>query len=330
MEDITRLKSDILTVASISNVNVDDTKFNLLLEDVLSNYNIERLTKLNAENDFTEKFKLYLNGKRIEGLSEITLKNYGYELVRFANYTNKPISTITTQDIREYLSSYDNIKNSTLGSKVTVLKSFFMWLQKEEYILKNPTLKIPTPKKDINLPKSLNTDEVELIRDSCETLQEQVIIELLISTGCRLSEISHLNKNDIDMASRSIRVFGKGSRERTVFLSSKAFFVLNKYLNSRKDNCEALIVTVRHPIRQLSNRGIQYIVKRIAKRSGIKKDIHCHSFRHTFSQNMVDSGVDIVDLQYILGHSSCDTTTKIYGRISEERKRNAFKKYHTI
>lgn len=330
MEDIVRLKSDILTVTSISNVNVDDVKFNMLLEDVLGNYNIERMTNKNTENDFKEKFLLFLNGKRIEGLSEITLKNYGYELVRFGNFINKPVGSVTTSDIRNYLSSYEFIKNSTLATKITVMKSFFTWLQKEEYILKNPTLKIPTPKKEISLPKSLTIDDVELLRDACDNLQERVILEIFLSSGARLSEISNLNIKDVDFNNRSIRVIGKGSKERIVFLSPKANYILNKYLNSRNDNCEALIVTVRSPIRRLTNSGYQYIIKRIAKRSGIDKNIHIHKMRHTFSQNMIDAHVPIESLQSLLGHASPDVTLKFYGSVSDDRKRNDFNRYHNI
>lgn len=330
MEDITRLKGDILTVASISNVDVDDVKFNKLLEDVLCNYDISRVTKQNIENDFEEKFKLYLNGKRIEGLSEITLKYYGYELVRFASYINKPLATVTTSDIRGYLSTLKNIKNSTLASKITIFKSFFTWLQKEEYILKNPTLKIPTPKQERSLPKSLTPDEVEVLRFACINLQEQMILEMFLSTGCRLSEIANLKIKDVNLNNRSIKVRGKGSKERTVFLSNKAFFILNKYLDSRNDDCESLIVTIRKPIRRLSNRGYQYTIKKLAERSGIKKNIHVHRFRHSFSQSLIDSQIPIEVLSGILGHERIDTTLKYYGRITDERKHEAYKKYYSL
>ncbi len=122
-------------------------------------------------------------------------------------------------------------------------------------------------------------------------------------------------------------VFGKGSKERKVFLSFKALYHLKRYLKSRTDDCEALFVTERRPFRRLTNRGIQFQIDKVEHIAQVSKPLTPHVMRHTFATLAMDAGIELADLQHLLGHENPATTLR-YAPVSEERKRDAFKKYH--
>lgn len=279
------------------------------------------------EQDLPEKVALYLASKKIEGLSKNTLKEYKIELSLFARYCKKPTALISAADIRGFLASFESAKMSTLGQKLSVLKSFFGWMVKEEILLRDPTAKVNPPKKPKRLPKGLTIEELETVRESCKTLRQRALLEVMYSTGCRLSEMVGMNRNDINIQSMNLKVIGKGNKERVVYLSFKALFHLKKYLKSRTDDCEALFVTERQPYRRMGNRAIQRDIDKIEHTAKISKKLTPHIMRHTFATLSMDAGIELADLQHLLGHSNPGTTL-IYANVSEERKQQAFKKYH--
>jgi len=258
--------------------NIDTSILQLGLSKLISHYDI-RPSKLGEGNpDLQQKITLFLEGKRLEGLSKVTLDSYLIELRIFSRYIQKAADEVTTTDIRYFLSQWENLKTSSLSRKLSVLKSFFGWLNTEEIIDKDPTRRIKPPKKEKRLPKSLSVEELELLREACKTRRERAVVEVMYSTGCRLSEVLNLNKDDINYQSMSTVVIGKGNKEREVFFSHKALFHLKKYLMQRKDIMPALFVTERQPYVRLSSRGLQREVKIIAARAGITKSVHPHIF----------------------------------------------------
>jgi len=278
--------------------------------------------------DLKEKIKLFLDGKRLEGLSEkTTLKGYTIELRTFSKYINKATAEITTADIRDFLSRFSHLKQSSIAGKISVLKSFFGWLHMEEIIERDPTRKIKHPKKAMRLVKALNTEHFEMLREHCKTRRERAMIEMFYSTGCRLSELRELDRKDIDWQSLTVNVFGKGSKERKVYLSFKAVYHLKKYLNERKDDHPALFVTERKPHERLSTRGFQREIKAIALGSQIPKNVHPHILRHTFATDLLANGADIASVQALLGHSD-PGTTQIYCQVTDERMKQVHKQYH--
>lgn len=295
--------------------------------DILSMYDI-RPTKIITENpDINQKMKLFIAAKRLEGLSELTLKGYQIELRIFAQHIHKPVEEVNTNDIRTYLGQFDKLKISSISSKLSVLKSFYGWLANEEIIPKDPTKKMKAPKKEKRLPKALNVEEFELLRENCKTLRERALVEVFYATGCRLSEVSRMNRSDIDWQGMSYRVIGKGDKERKVFFSHKAFYHLKKYLMQRSDNEDALFATERRPYRRVSNRAIQREIKIIANRSGLKKSIHPHVLRHTFATDLLNNGADLAAVQALMGHED-PSTTLVYTNLTDERKRQTHKQYH--
>lgn len=306
--------------------NYNDDRYKLKLAGILSKYEVKReLTEI-FETDIQEKINVYLSAKKIEGLSEKTLKNYKYELDMFDKAVSKNIANITSNDIRLFLSRFDDLSMSTLAKKLWVLKSFFGWLHTEEIITRNPTAKVKSPKQESLLVKTLTVEEFEMLRESCKTIRQRTLIECLYSTGCRLSEIQQLNIRDINFRDMSTVVFGKGRKEREVFFSVKAMYYLKKYLDSRDDDCEALFVTYRKPYRRVSNRSIEDEVNKIARLADIDHVVTPHWFRRTMATRMLETGAHLSAVQNILGHNSPDTTQH-YINITEDFKREQHKKY---
>lgn len=306
--------------------SVDSTLLRMRIAGVLSLYDV-RLAKLPGANpDIQEKVAQFLAAKKLEGLSPLTLSGYEIELRIFARAINKPVAEITTADIRQFLAQFPHLKLSSLGKRLSVLKSFFGWLTAEEIIPRDPTLRIKPPKTEKTLPKALSIEELEIMREACRTPRERALVEVFYATGCRLSEIQRLNREDINWQTASTRVVGKGSKEREVYFSFRAMYHLKKYLMTRLDDCPALFVTERKPTRRLSRRAIQREIKLIAQRAGIAKRVHPHTMRHTFATLTLNNGADLATVQALLGHAN-PATTQVYAQVTEERKREQYRKH---
>lgn len=314
-------------IMSLVPINVEQTKNNL--SKIIANYHIQKIESDQTHPDLIEKIQMYNSAKKLEGLSPKTLEGYELNLTIFANEVKKRTEDITTSDVRSYLATMgqrQGWKMSTMGNKLSVIKSFFQWLAGEELIHRDPTAKLKTPKMEKRLPKALTIPELEMLREACETVRERAFVEVMYATGCRLAEVQGLNRDQINQQSMSTLVIGKGDKQREVYFSHKAMYHLNKYLNQRTDDCEALFVTVRKPIRRLTHRAIQREIKIIAKRVGLEKKVSPHVLRHTFATLTLNNGAELVAVQELLGHESPETTLR-YARITEERKREQHKKY---
>lgn len=324
------LIQEIQTAVKMSSEQIDNVKLAHYLDDLLSNYEVEAKDDFGKMEDNEKYIQMFLGSIKIENYSQHTLLNYNYELRRFTQFLNnseKSILQATTADVRQYLSVHGHLMQSTIVTKLDVLSSFFGWLVKEEELLKNPCAKIKRPKLPKKVRLGLTIIELELVRNACKTIRQRALIEVFYSTGCRLDELRKLNIEDIDWDTSSVIVNGKGNKDRRVFLSEKAKYYLKQYLELRDDDCPALIASDRAPIRRLTNAGIQYQVKKIKELSGIEKPLHPHIMRHTFAQLSLDNGMELADLQALMGHESADTTIR-YAQVSDERKRSAFNKFH--
>ncbi|MCT8138653.1 tyrosine-type recombinase/integrase [Anaerobacillus sp. CMMVII] len=311
-------------ISELVPIYVDEVKSNL--SKIITKYHVLLPETDEIHPDLTDNIKLFLASKKLEGHSPRTLEGYQMELKKFAECVKKRTSEISAADIRVFLSQFEHLKMSTVGKKLSVLKSFFSWLAGEEIIQRDPTAKLKPPKTPKRAPKALSVEELEMLREACKTLRQRAFIEVMYATGCRLSEVSALNISDVNFQSMSFKVVGKGNKEREVFLSFKAKHHLEKYLKLRNDEDPALFVTERKPHRRLSNRGIQREIRVIADQSDVKKRVSPHVMRHTFATLTLNNGADIVAVQHLLGHTSPETTMT-YAVLSEEKKREQHKKY---
>lgn len=327
------LLTEIATVVKMSTGEFDEVKLQTYLDDLLSNYEIGVKTSEKHQEDTQDYLNMYLNSIRLENYSGQTISSYRYLLRTFINFIEKPVTQVNTSDIRKFLASFPDLQASTISTKLIILRSFFNWLVVEEVILRNPTLKIKMPKQPKRLREGLSIEELEIVRESCESVRERAMVEFFYSTGCRLSEVRKLNIEDVDWQDMSTTVIGKGDKERKVYLSYKALLYLKRYLKTRDDDCPALFATDRvyeGKRRRLTNRGIQYQIDKIEQRIDITKPLTPHVFRHTFALLSMEAGMEIADLQHLLGHENPSTTTQVYAPVSEGRKREAHKRYHVI
>ena len=316
-------KNDFLVQLQNRKFDQDQVRTILNCLDVVA-YNYDISTKqteiVEYGDQIPELVKTYIVCKKIDGLSEQTLYNYHMHLKNFFMYIRKDPQNITANDIRIFLYKYQEIHkitNRSLDKIRQVISGFFQWAQDEEYIQKNPAKSINQIKYESKPRQALSQIELEYIRRSCKTLRESAMIEVLYSTGCRVSELSGLKISDVDFTEKKVHLFGKGKKHRFSYLNAKAEVALKEYLESRKDSCEYLFVTERKPIKNLNKEAIEKIVRNISKRTfGEEKKVTPHIFRHTTATTAMKNGMPIQSIQLMLGHSKIDTTM-IYAHTDE-------------
>lgn len=281
------------------------------------------------EPQIPQCYKVYMVSKKIEGRSEGTLKTYDLYLRDFLLTVAKPLKEITANDIRAYLYNFQvtrNVSNRSLDGRRLVINTFLQWCTDEGYISHNPCKQIHPIKYEAKLREPLTGVEMELIRDACQTRREKAIIETFYSTGCRVSELAILKKTDVDFRKGEVHLFGKGSKHRISYINAKAEVALKKYLFSRSDGCPALFVTDRNPVRALKKEGIESIVRKIGERSGIERRVYPHLIRHTTATDALERGMNVAEVQKILGHEKLDTTM-IYAKVCQDNVKYDHKRY---
>lgn len=274
-----------------------------------------------------EAWKMYEADKRLLGYSPHTLKAYKVQhnlLIR--HFGDVEISEVTHVSLKEYLIKQDHLKPASIGHRIRFIRAFFRYLHEEGFAERNVASKLREPKQGGRIPKAMSEEEVELLRDSCSTVLEKALTEFFYATGCRIGEVHGLNRNDINWDDRSALVIGKGDKQREVYFTVRCRIWLQKYLQSRKDDHEALFVTVRQPIRRMSIARIREIIKYIAEQSEVETNVFPHRWRHTTATVMVNNGAPIAVIQSNLGHAR-PTTTMIYATLSGERRRQEYNKY---
>lgn len=299
--------------------DIDQLKVRRIIEEVLYKYDVvPQEVGLTTNTDSEDKLQIYLVVKKLEGLSIRTLKNYNRELLKFVNYIRKPLATITSMDLRIFLAQRcKNLKPGTTNTHMYILRSFFSWLSDEEYIPKNPMLKIKATKEPGRLRHALTVDEVEVLRQKCKNIREKALLEFTYSSGCRLSEIVDINKEDIDWHNKTLKVIGKGNKERIVCFNTKARYLLREYILSRSDNNAALFVASKGLHQRLGGRSIEREIKNIAIRANLGKSIYPHLLRHSIATHLLAGGMALHNVQALLGHSD-PKTTQIYAETSIE------------
>lgn len=295
-------------------------------------YDIQkRSTELTSyDGTIPNAYKAFIVSKRIEGLSDSTLKSYNYCLVKFFHNIGKSILDITTDDMRFYfltLQKHSKMGNRTLDTQRIILNSFFSWCYEEQYLQTNPVGRIEPFKYEVKLREPLTDYEMEMIRDACRDYKDRAIIEMLYSTGCRISELMRLKLTDIDYETKEVHLFGKGRKHRISYLNAKAEFVLKKYIeNERKGDSEYIFVISRKPYTPIKMKGLQDRVKKIGKLAGLNRSLYPHLLRHTVTSVAANRGMPIPELQQMLGHVKI-STTMIYAHISQENVKHDHKKY---
>lgn len=297
---------------------------------VLSGYDISEKSRelRRVDGSWEEELGAFLMRKRVEGRSEGTLEQYKLHLRRMLGYINKPVKEITEADLFLYLSTYRKqreVSNAYLDNIRLVFSSFFGWLNNKGYIAKNPAAGLDPIKAEKRIKKPLSDTELEILRRRCVIKRDTALIEFLYSTGIRVSELVALNRQDIDFEGMRSIVYGKGAKERETYLTAAACMHLKEYLAARRDDNEALFVSLKAPHERLTVSGVEEILRRLGKTTGIEK-VHPHRFRRTMATNILNKGMPIEEVKEILGHVKLDTTM-IYCQVNRENVKHHHRKY---
>lgn len=256
---------------------------------------------------------------------------YGFIKAKNINYIS-----ITKDEIRSYLKYLDELKYSktTISRILSTLRHFYQYLMINKIVSVNMFKLIKNPKKDKKLPNFLQSDELQKIFDSIDLekplgIRNRLIVELLYASGLRVSELSNLSIDKINLSTKEIRVLGKGSKERIVFFGDYAKKYLELYLTDSRpilqNKTKTNILLLNNNGEPLSQRGIQLVIDNVVRDASLKHNISPHVLRHTFATDLLNNGADLKSVQELLGHSSL-STTQIYTHITNERLRSVYLK----
>lgn len=295
---------------------------------ILNDYDISpKCTEIVLANDDKRQkaIQMFIVTKKVEGCTENTIHYYMGTLRRFFNEINQRMEEITADQIRYYLavrSTRDKLSKTSQDNELRVLKSFFKWCSGEEYIKRNPTENIKAVKKEKRIKRPFTETELELIREKAENKRDRAMVEVLYSTGVRVSELCGMNTKDIE--NDEIIVFGKGEKERTVYLNARAKIAVSEYLAGRADSDPALFVGKRTG-KRLNKGSVEKIIRDIGKKAGVQ-NCHPHRFRRTAGTIALNRGMPLEQVQQMLGHEDIATTT-IYARSEERNVKASHGKY---
>ncbi len=320
------------------------------LELILGDFEINsRRTEVMVidEDENQTLIRKFITAKIVKGLSDRTIKYYKETIDFFLLRVQKNIKDVTSDDIRLYTAirlKKDKVTSTTAGNELRNLRSFYNWLQTEELIKRNPMAKIEPIKKEKIQKEAFTEDEVELIRAACASEMEAAIVEVLLSTGCRVGELVKMERQDI--TGETILVHGKGRKDRFVYLNARARIALGKYMSERSDEVKYIFPKsinatssqkmkkvrrewfkhadlIADGVRDVS--GIEKTIKEIGRRAKVD-NVHPHRFRRTCATLALRRGMPIEQVSKMLGHEQL-STTQIYLDLSEEEVKQTHRKY---
>ena len=291
-----------------------------------------------------EEFKEYL--KYSLNYSDKTIASYEQDIISFYYFIfseGVDIDDVDMQIIRNYLSTQieKGISKRTLCRRLSCYRHYYSFLLDKGYVHDNCFVFVRSPKKEIRYPRALYLEQVETLfernreRSDHLMLRDQVILELLYASGMRASEFVNVKIQDIDFRNRSIRIIGKGNKERIVPFTKSASLTMKEYLkdcrplllakNKREYNLDFFILNDQG--KRLTTRGLEFILKNIEKLTGCNYDLHPHLFRHSFATHLLEGGADLRVIQELLGHESLNTT-QVYTHVTEENIKQQFAASH--
>ena len=282
-------------------------------------------------------YQEYLAKRRF--LSSYTVRNYIADLTTFFKFLDtismNPLHQLDKNHIRAYMRwlSMSDVSRKSISRKLSSLKSFFSYLEDNKEVFHNPAEMVNPPKQVKKLPRIENSEDISKMMyvnsfPSKTILRDRAILEVLYASGMRVSEISNIMIENIQLESGEIKITGKGNKQRIVLIGKSAIKAIKKYQDLERKGASGInylfINNLGNPI---SVRSIQRIVKKYSQMCGLSEDFHPHTLRHSFATHMLDGGADIKVVQELLGHSS-PTTTQIYTHISKEKMKEIYNLAH--
>ena len=304
------------------------------LEEVLYDVFSENNQSRKKSEDNKNLVKQFISAKRIEGCSKRTEEYYLSTLTYFEKNIKCSILSADTNIIREYLINYqkiNNCSNVTLDTIRRILSSFYKWLEEEDFILKSPMKRIHRIKTPVIIKPALSDEQIEVIRKTvAENKRNLAIVDILLSSGIRVSELVRLNRSSINLNSRTCIVFGKGAKQRETYFDVRTKIELENYLKTRKDKNRALFVTTHKKTKhgayaRLSVNSVEKMIREIGSKTEIE-NVHPHRFRRTMATRAIDKGMPIEQVQVLLGHTKIDTTLR-YANVQQNNVKYSHQKY---
>lgn len=269
--------------------------------------------------------------------SDNTITNYRVDILEFNEFCNNDLLNIDKKTVNDYLAYLyeQNSKKSTISRKLSGLRSFYEYLVKKEYIKINYFKMIKNPKKDSGIPKYVKDDDIDKMFDIPNTRtwigeRNLLILRMLYATGLRVSELVNIKVKDININDRTIRVLGKGSKERIVVFGIHTEESLDEYLNRGRrevDIHNSPYLFLNKDGNRLSSRYVRKIIDDVINKASITTHVSPHMLRHTFATNMLNNGADLVSVKELLGHESLNTTS-IYTHVSDDKIREIYNMAH--
>lgn len=318
IKKLTERLSDTLTYADMGRLTE-------AVEAELANYEMQQSEKEHSDAETGELLEEFLAAKAVEGKSPNTISHYRYILTRMFNEIKIPIRDVMVFSLRRYLAKLkaDGLQDVTIEGIRCTICSFFGWLHRESLLPNNPTANLGPIKCEKKVKKPLTSVDIEHLKECCDSIRDRAIISVLLSTGCRVSEVCGMNRDSVDFSTMECTVLGKGNKQRVVFVDDVTIMLLRRYLMSREDDSEALFVgkgTAR-----LTPAGVRFMLNKVAERAGVEH-VHPHRFRRTLATSLVDHGMPIQEVAVILGHEKLETTLK-YVYINKSNVKNDYRKY---
>ena len=295
--------------------------------------------------EFTPTIAAFLTHVRVEkGLSANTVSAYRRDLLKFDEFAKKRklgLEAVRSDDLVDFLSSLyrQKLESRTVARHLVTLRNFFRFAQAQELIAEDPSLHLESPKIRRSLPGYLRLEEVEklLARPDEKTplgLRDRAMLEVLYSTGLRVSELISLRVMDVDRATGCIRCIGKGDKERIVPIGKKALALVERYLRDarpklvgKKQQPQAPTLFINRRGGPLSRVGVWKILSAYGREAGLRVALTPHMLRHSFATHLLERGADLRSVQLMLGHSDI-STTQIYTHVVEERLKQIYKAHH--
>lgn len=282
----------------------------------------------------TDNLKEYENYLKFEkNYSMNTINSYLSDIKEYQEFKKGDILSTKKEDILAYLKTIKNLESTTISHKISSLKSFFKYYQKRKKIKVNPLANIKSPKIAKKLPTYLTLEEVSKLLDveikSPYDARNKAILELLYSSGIRISELCNMQTSNYNSYECIIRLIGKGSKERIIPLGDYAISVLEDYINNyrpkiNKKNINSIFINNRGDA--ISRQFIFKVIKKECLKKGIRKNVSPHTLRHTFATHLLQNGADLRIIQELLGHENI-STTQIYTHVSNQELKNDYQKF---
>lgn len=297
------------------------------LKGVLS-ANLAVETNTVEDNENKNLLNSFLTAKELEGCSERTLKYYESTLAHYIRETSAPLTQVDTEQLRAYLTDYQDthvVGKVTIDNIRRILATFFSWLEDEDYIVKSPARKIRRVKAPVRVKEIISDEDMERLRDGCETIRDLAMIDLLSSTGMRVGELVKLNRTSINMGERECIVQGKGNKERKAYFDARAKLHLEEYLRERNDDNPALFVGLCGNHARISICSVENRLRSLGKKLQLPR-VHPHKFRRTMATNAINRGMPVEQVQKLLGHVKIETTME-YALVSQSNVKASHRRY---